>query len=340
MFRFGGGLFILIFLTGGLATWNLFHGTTFIDNTNYRLEHRSAVIPLNAINGQGTLRVGAQFGSNWTYYPVDGYFGNFHADNGFRIESSTISPWPTLNRIDAERWLITSSGEGTVVISAHYNGQTYFNNETFTFTRQTGGGNDGDDRDIGPPILGSGVNWVSIGSYRDRGIGDVEANASGFGPPVRLSVPVATAVNNPYGAQYIAPDGIRRHTGIDIDRLYVIRTNNEILIHAIGDGTIMDVRMDVRRNSNNADGYGNTVTINHGNGVFSFYAHLDIDSIQRVFGATNRDAIIGSSIRRGDPIGIMGTTGLSGGIHLHLETQRWINNAWVRRNPMNFLFGV
>jgi len=57
-------------------------------------------------------------------------------------------------------------------------------------------------------------------------------------------------------------------------------------------------------------GYGNYVLIVHGNGWSTLYAHLS------AFTVTDGDVV-----RRGDPIGLVGTTGFSTGPHLHFETR-------------------
>lgn len=54
--------------------------------------------------------------------------------------------------------------------------------------------------------------------------------------------------------------------------------------------------------------YGNFVAIDHGNGVISLYGHLN-----------RRMVTVGDTVKKGDLIGIMGTTGFSTGTHLHFE---------------------
>jgi len=58
----------------------------------------------------------------------------------------------------------------------------------------------------------------------------------------------------------------------------------------------------------NTDGYGNKVVINHGYGFQTLYAHM-VRVIARV----------GQSIKRGEVIGYIGSTGKSTGPHLHYE---------------------
>jgi len=69
-------------------------------------------------------------------------------------------------------------------------------------------------------------------------------------------------------------------------------------------------------------GYGNRVLLDHGNGYKTFYAHL-----QAVY------VIAGQTVKRGDRIGKMGSTGRSTGTHLHFEI--FLNGA--RLSPLSVL---
>jgi len=76
--------------------------------------------------------------------------------------------------------------------------------------------------------------------------------------------------------------------------------------------------------------YGNTVIIDHGLGLFSFYAHLGTTTVTK-----------GQKVRKGLPIGRSDTSGLAGGDHLHfgifvgkrfVNPQEWWDAHWIRDN--------
>ncbi len=72
-------------------------------------------------------------------------------------------------------------------------------------------------------------------------------------------------------------------------------------IYATSDGVVQKAGF-------NTDGYGNKVVINHGYGFQTLYAHM-----------VRVKAKVGQSVKRGEVIGYVGSTGKSTGSHLHYE---------------------
>jgi murein DD-endopeptidase MepM/ murein hydrolase activator NlpD len=99
----------------------------------------------------------------------------------------------------------------------------------------------------------------------------------------------------------------RMHTGVD----WAAPTGTPIL--AAGDGTVERVGRE--------GGYGNYVRIRHANGFATAYGHMS----RYAPGVTP-----GVSVKQGQIIGFVGSTGLSTGPHCHFEVL--VNNSFV--NPM------
>jgi LAS superfamily LD-carboxypeptidase LdcB/murein DD-endopeptidase MepM/ murein hydrolase activator NlpD len=88
----------------------------------------------------------------------------------------------------------------------------------------------------------------------------------------------------------------RPHKGMD---LAGVATGTPV--GAVDGGTVALV-------SNDPDGFGNFVLVDHGNGFASLYGHLNSTSVTA-----------GQTINKGDSVGGLGSTGRSTGPHLHLE---------------------
>jgi len=69
-------------------------------------------------------------------------------------------------------------------------------------------------------------------------------------------------------------------------------------------------------------GYGNRVMVDHGNGYKTLYAHM-----------SKINVVIGQTVKRGDVLGQMGSTGRSTGTHLHFE----IRTAGGNNDPLGYL---
>lgn len=100
------------------------------------------------------------------------------------------------------------------------------------------------------------------------------------------------------------------HSGID----FSAQLGTEA--YATGDGVVLDVE-------NNEWGYGNMVTIDHGYGYKTRYAHLQKSAVRK-----------GQKVKRGQRIGYIGNTGKTTGVHLHYEVLK--NDVQI--DPINFFY--
>jgi murein DD-endopeptidase MepM/ murein hydrolase activator NlpD len=95
----------------------------------------------------------------------------------------------------------------------------------------------------------------------------------------------------------------RPHEGIDVSAPMGAE------IEAPAAGVVTDVRWE--------EGYGNMITIDHGFGLVTRFAHCS-----KIL------AVRGQRVKRGQKIALVGSTGLSTGPHLHYE-------VWVNRKPVD-----
>lgn len=118
--------------------------------------------------------------------------------------------------------------------------------------------------------------------------------------------PTSGDVSSPYGLRW---NGSDFHPGIDI------ANDMGTPIVATADGIVDYAGW-------NAGGYGNMVDIDHGGGVMTRYAH-----------ASQVVVTAGQSVRRGQLIAYMGSTGFSTGPHVHYEVR--IDGQAV--NPISYM---
>jgi murein DD-endopeptidase MepM/ murein hydrolase activator NlpD len=126
-------------------------------------------------------------------------------------------------------------------------------------------------------------------------------------------LPAAASVMTGYGWQLDSDSGeVAFHSGVDL----AAETGTSVV--SVGDGTIAF--------AGNQGNYGNLVVVNHAQGIQTRYAQLD-----RI------DVRVGQTIRRGDRLGTVGTTGLANTPHLHFEVRSNSNLGWVAQNPSDYI---
>ncbi len=121
--------------------------------------------------------------------------------------------------------------------------------------------------------------------------------------------PVIARITSPFGSRYHPIlHKYLMHTGIDLGASYGTP------IKAAESGTIILAGW--------VSGYGNTIVIDHGDGVSTLYGHQSKLAVH-----------VGDKVAKGQTIGYVGSTGNSTGPHLHFEVR--VNG--VVKNPLTYL---
>ncbi|MDO4539568.1 MAG: peptidoglycan DD-metalloendopeptidase family protein [Syntrophomonadaceae bacterium] len=116
-------------------------------------------------------------------------------------------------------------------------------------------------------------------------------------------------ITSDYGMRYHPILGYNKmHTGTDI------AASSGTPIVAADDGQVIS--------SSYLNGYGETIIIDHGNGISTLYAHQ-----------SSRLTAVGDVVAKGQTIGLVGSTGWSTGPHLHFEVR--VNGNYV--NPWDYI---
>ncbi len=155
------------------------------------------------------------------------------------------------------------------------------------------------------------VRWGKEGRfYEASGVGE---QRSGLMKPV----------NAPVGSGF----GMRRHPILGYKRMHSgldYRAGYGTPIHAVSDGRVLS--------AGRAGGCGNAVKIRHSGNLATRYCHMSRMAVRS-----------GESVRRGQVIGYVGSTGLSTGPHLHFEMYRGgrpVNPASVSYTTRALLAGA
>lgn len=139
-------------------------------------------------------------------------------------------------------------------------------------------------------------------------IAGANSNTQYVGGVLAWPVPEYSTITSPFGMRVHPITGVYKlHTGMDI------RAPIGANFVAANDGIV------VKAEYNRA--YGNMVMIDHGGGIMTLYAHGSEILVQ-----------LGQTVKRGDPILKVGSTGYSTGAHAHFEVR--VNGTYV--NPVDY----
>lgn len=133
------------------------------------------------------------------------------------------------------------------------------------------------------------------------------------------SIPAIQPIANKELKRLASGFGMRMHPILKVKRMHNgcdFAAPKGTPIYATGDGKIVTVRT-------NFSGYGKEVEIDHGYGFTTKYAHMDAFNVKR-----------GQTIRRGECIGFVGSTGSSTAPHLHYE----IIKDGKKINPVHYFY--
>lgn len=128
---------------------------------------------------------------------------------------------------------------------------------------------------------------------------ELSGNGSGyFAGSMTWPVPASHRITSSFGWRICPYHGRELHPGIDIG------ASSGSAIVAAGSGRVISAGW--------RGGYGNTIIIDHGNGVTTLYAHQLSGGIR---------VSVGQQVKAGQRIGTVGSTGNSTGPHLHWEVR-------------------
>lgn len=166
--------------------------------------------------------------------------------------------------------------------------------------------------------------WWPIGSQET-----IESNGKTFAN----GDPAWTTITSSFGYRSDPFSGDKRfHSGIDIASGGPYGVINII---AARDGVVVYPTAGVSNNcvssgelSSCGGGYGNYVVIQHADGNYTLYGHMYEGSIT---------VVAGESVKQGQVIGKMGSSGKSTGTHLHFEVREGSNSGSSTVNPLNYV---
>jgi murein DD-endopeptidase MepM/ murein hydrolase activator NlpD len=175
-----------------------------------------------------------------------------------------------------------------------------------------GAGSEGDGKDVGGPF----VPLPPGARFEDR-LSQIEVKLKEAGLlheavsrlPLMRPMPAGHRITSPFGSR--ADPFFHRfamHTGTD----FRAQAGTPVPATAPGRVTIAAY----------TGGYGNMVEIDHGNGIVTRYGHMSEISVA-----------VGDTLRKGDTVGRVGSTGRSTGPHLHYEVR--VDGEPV--DPMRFI---
>ena len=145
--------------------------------------------------------------------------------------------------------------------------------------------------------------------------------------------PEVVYISSNYGYRKDPRTGKRTmHNGVDIaggkeGKVNIIAAKDGVVVYPTASSPLnCPSNSDVKNNC--GGGYGNYIIIQHGDGNYTLYAHLYPGTIT---------VKAGDSVKQGQVIGKMGSSGKSTGNHLHFEIREGSNSGSSAVDPLNYI---
>lgn len=151
---------------------------------------------------------------------------------------------------------------------------------------------------------------IPLAQYWYNLLKDLKPSKPTWMNPVRSSYTITQEWDEP---DYASGGAAGIHGGIDIASM---PAGSMPPVYVARNGTVITATYD-------ATG-GNYVVIQHDDGYYTYYGHLD-----------SVDLAVGDKVTTTNKVGIMGATGTATGVHLHFEV--WKGGQWQRINPRDVI---
>lgn len=155
--------------------------------------------------------------------------------------------------------------------------------------------------DGGDEVFNTGSSIAEDGGYLSTEV--VVTNPNGYVWPV----PESSRITSDYGQRYLGGK-LQFHNGIDIGKG---PQGEKTQIIAVTDGVVKTAWTTEAPSGSGFGGYGLCIELEHKDGMKSLYGHLSKVYVSK-----------GQEVTQGQVIGLMGTTGLSTGVHLHFSISK------------------
>lgn len=238
------------------------------------------------------VRVGETTG---VYWPDMVIFDGIRTEFEFNVDYDSIMKTADLFHYEKEICTTKKDGNGNTVYDENGNPERECERRVFYRTLEEVLEREGYDKETIEYLMDIKMYaYLFFDDFQDL-------DPSDFSGIFSWPVPGLHTITSMYGERIDPISGERSfHSGVDISGPNALGQT----VVAIADGVVYTIR-------NDENGCGKWINIRHDDGFMSRYCHLSSIDVEE-----------GMEVKRGDPIGKVGSTGRSTGPHLHLELKK------------------